>query len=652
MLFVPVGLADSRVDRLPWVCITIAAICGLFYVGSLVAGNSAESALQSAAVYWAEHPYLLPPPELEDRLLPVVIQVIEDQADRATMPEAAQVWTEQQRLNQLTELGLAAEPRSFLRKFSLVPARGWIQIGWLTSLFLHFGFLHLFFNMLFFYCTGPFLEDKWGRPAFLAFYLVGGLLASVAQRTLDPDSMVMMAGASGAVAACMGAFAFRFAASKVKIFYFLFIKWGVVEIPGWFWSILWFAGELASLAASDGVGGGVAFVAHVGGWLFGFVFALLLATLRVEQRMSPSKPWEPPARLQPWQTPAPVEPHPAHVRPSGLILGGIAALLAISVTLRFMPTRVDKRPTGTVSITSSPSGAAVSIDGVVTDKKTPCVLSGVRLRAPLRVSVSLDDHRSLPVRQDLALQVSRPDQEIDFQLIPVLRMQVSSKPEGALVYLDGRPLKRTPMWLPALDVGSKAELELILDDHMSKQQTLLVSKDSLSVSMTLEPSTSIDVESEPPGATIWVQGKQIGLTPENLKLPRDRRVRMEFKKPGFRTGVSKILPRQVRGALKVRLLPLPLSSLPLSPEERQEINAAKRELDSAQRALGVAQRRLTKARRTAEAAPQGRSIYAVATNANSLADLEIEVDDLSVAVRTAEQQVEDIRAAAIRRLSQ
>jgi len=141
-------------------------------------------------------------------------------------------------------------------------------------------------NLLFFYLVGPLLEDVWGRPLFTGFYLLGGLMAAVAHFALDPSSQVMMGGASGAVAACIGAFCLRFAGRKVRIGYFIWIIriWrGTFAMPAWAWGGLWFGSEVLDFVLWGNTTG-VAVMAHIGGFLFGFAVALSLRSTRFEER--------------------------------------------------------------------------------------------------------------------------------------------------------------------------------------------------------------------------------------------------------------------------------------------------------------------------------------------------------------------------------
>src|SRR6185369_5786172 len=118
----------------------------------------------------------------------------------------------------------------------------------------------------------------WGRALFLGFYLVGGWVASLCFFALEPHSMNPMSGASGAVAACMGAFAVRFARRPISFLYFFWLlrrpRYGTVALPAWLGALFWFGDELRSFAVGDTPGS--AAVAHVTGFAFGAAVALAM----------------------------------------------------------------------------------------------------------------------------------------------------------------------------------------------------------------------------------------------------------------------------------------------------------------------------------------------------------------------------------------
>jgi membrane associated rhomboid family serine protease len=150
-----------------------------------------------------------------------------------------------------------------------------------TSQFLHGGWLHIAGNMLFLWIFGNNVEDRFGRVAFLAFYLVGGILAGLAQVAIGPDSRIPTIGASGAIAATLGAYLVLFPGARVTTAVFLVFFYQLIDVPAIivlaFWFILQLLDGLASLGVSaTTASGGVAIFAHIGGFVFGAVVALLV----------------------------------------------------------------------------------------------------------------------------------------------------------------------------------------------------------------------------------------------------------------------------------------------------------------------------------------------------------------------------------------
>jgi membrane associated rhomboid family serine protease len=166
---------------------------------------------------------------------------------------------------------------AFVTQWSAIPAQitsghHWITI--LTAMFMHGSWSHIIGNMIFLWAFAPEIEDAMGRGRYLIFYLLGGLAAVVAQVAADPHSTVPNLGASGAIAAVMGAFMVTYPRDQIKSVLFIFVFARITFIPAalligvWFLSQLFHAGAVAHTQT-----GGVAYLAHVGGFVFGAVTA-------------------------------------------------------------------------------------------------------------------------------------------------------------------------------------------------------------------------------------------------------------------------------------------------------------------------------------------------------------------------------------------
>jgi membrane associated rhomboid family serine protease len=174
------------------------------------------------------------------------------------------------------ELSLGDEQRlnAFLFAYGLVP-REFTFWRLVTSMFLHGGIAHLLGNMLFLYIFGDNVEDRLGHGRYIAFYLLCGAAAGSAQALTNPDSGLPMVGASGAIAGVLGAYLLFFPRARVVTLVFLFLFIFRAEVPAVFFLALWFVMQLGSGFATLGraSAGGVAFWAHVGGFIAGMILA-------------------------------------------------------------------------------------------------------------------------------------------------------------------------------------------------------------------------------------------------------------------------------------------------------------------------------------------------------------------------------------------
>ena len=161
----------------------------------------------------------------------------------------------------------------------------WITV--FSSMFMHGGFLHLAGNMLFLWIFGNNIEDSMGKPRFVVFYLLGGIAALAAQTAIAPNAAVPTVGASGAIAAVLGGYALLYPRARVLTLVIIVIFFTILQLPAlvvlglWFLlQVLYGASDLAQPVA--GGGAGVAYFAHIGGFLFGLLLIRAFAN-RVQE---------------------------------------------------------------------------------------------------------------------------------------------------------------------------------------------------------------------------------------------------------------------------------------------------------------------------------------------------------------------------------
>jgi membrane associated rhomboid family serine protease len=198
------------------------------------------------------------------------------------------------------ELGLLAsggEPalEGFVTTWGVVPAE--LLAAWgagdvisaetatlVTSQFLHGGWLHLLGNLLYLWIFANNVEDRLGRLVFLLFYLAGGVAAALAQVAVDPTSTIPTIGASGAIAATLGAYVVFFPRARITSLVFLGFFYQLIDVPAvlvlGFWFVLQVIDGIASIGLVESNTGGVAFFAHIGGFVAGALVARVLLRVR------------------------------------------------------------------------------------------------------------------------------------------------------------------------------------------------------------------------------------------------------------------------------------------------------------------------------------------------------------------------------------
>ncbi len=300
-LIIPLSHSESRVRRLPWVTFALMALCLVSFLGLDTSGadSPAPVSLREAGDYWRERPYLDALPEVVTEVSYDVSpnqrgQYVDLLRQNADPPDDFEVVLEEQsELDTLTQRAVEGPPGAgagdAFRRWGLVPTdpRPW---AFVTTIFVHVGWLHLLGNLFMLFLAGPPLEDRWGRPLYAAFFVVGGAAAAAFWMLLSIDVDLPLIGASGAVAALFGAFMVRFWGSTIRLGYFFIgmgrVLRGTFNAPAGLLLAAWVAGEIWKAWLGDRMGsvGGTAYWAHVGGFLFGVVGAAGLRVLRIEER--------------------------------------------------------------------------------------------------------------------------------------------------------------------------------------------------------------------------------------------------------------------------------------------------------------------------------------------------------------------------------
>jgi membrane associated rhomboid family serine protease len=169
---------------------------------------------------------------------------------------------------------------AFVNRWSVIPANiaaGRDTITLLTAMFMHGSWSHILGNMVFLWAFGPEIEDAMGPSRYVLFYTIGGIAAMLAQIAIDPHSTVPNLGASGAIAAVMGGFLITYPGDQIRTLLLLWVFVRITYVPAALLIGFWFLIQLFSVGSvANSQTGGVAYVAHVGGFLFGTIAARFL----------------------------------------------------------------------------------------------------------------------------------------------------------------------------------------------------------------------------------------------------------------------------------------------------------------------------------------------------------------------------------------
>jgi len=190
------------------------------------------------------------------------------------------------------ELGLSQEDLiRFNNTFALVPARlndlpVHYAISVVTSMFMHAGWFHILSNLWVLFIFGDNVEDRMGPIPYLIFYLLSGTAAALLQTFIFPGSSVPVIGASGAIAGVLGAYIFLFPSARVVTLIPIFLFISLIEVPALIFIGFWFVTQLFSGLASIGIeSGGVAWWAHIGGFIVGLVISPLFLRRRPSRQI-------------------------------------------------------------------------------------------------------------------------------------------------------------------------------------------------------------------------------------------------------------------------------------------------------------------------------------------------------------------------------
>ena len=228
---------------------------------------------------------------------------LRDDNPRRTVPFVTYVLIALNVLAFLWELSLGSRLEPALSSLAFIPARYWVPGHWgfdlftiVASMFLHGGLMHIGSNMLYLWIFGDNVEDRLGHGKYLLFYLLCGFLATLAHAVFSPGSRLPAIGASGAIAGVLGAYLILWPHARVltliPIIFFITVRELPAVIILGLWFVLQFFNGVGSLGVRDAKDiGGVAYFAHIGGFLAGMLLIVVFGGFRRPRRREPPPPW-------------------------------------------------------------------------------------------------------------------------------------------------------------------------------------------------------------------------------------------------------------------------------------------------------------------------------------------------------------------------
>ena len=292
-MLIPIGHERESVRRVPLVTLAIIGVClaiELVFQWAEIPTQrqlaEVDRAFRPVVALWTQHPDL-ETPENFDRVAELLSadqqRMLQELPPASGSPDisSAQLALQEQ-FDALWKQLLAAlpdNPRAAWGFHTMEPS----MVQALTSMFVHADWSHVLWNMFFLFTCAVLLEDVWGRGCFLGFYLLAGLAASVPEMIVFAATPTYSLGASGAIAAVMGAFAVRFWNVRMRILLPLWLGARRVWLSSWVFPAFWFARNVVSIG-EELDGGGIARMAHVAGFAFGAAVAFAFRFLHVEER--------------------------------------------------------------------------------------------------------------------------------------------------------------------------------------------------------------------------------------------------------------------------------------------------------------------------------------------------------------------------------
>jgi len=333
-----------------------------------------------------------------------------------------------------------------------------------------------------------------------------------------------------------------------------------------------------------------------------------------------------------------------------LIAGVVAAWVALSP--KAGPVKVAG---GAISVDSQPPGAEVLINGVGDGRFTPTTLEGLPVDVPIKLSARLKGYLPVPVTKTVVIPATMGRTDAFFEMAPAHVFTISTTPPGAKVTFNGEAVDgRSPLDLPEVAEGDTATITIELDTFLSVRRVLRATPNApTEVPIALEKARLIEIASDPPGATLFLDDREIGLTPEfDVPVPSVSAFNVRLERQGFKKWQRDFIGSKLtEDRVEAELADVPLLALPLRREEREEARSLDRSLARFRSEIRKAKRKLASRLAQVERLSGDHThVGPVVKAQNAADDVQKQVDQLEIELEEAQADVEEFRDRVLLRL--
>jgi hypothetical protein len=341
------------------------------------------------------------------------------------------------------------------------------------------------------------------------------------------------------------------------------------------------------------------------------------------------------------------------------VIGGAVVVLIVGSAAAYRLSQPKVRQStdpGSITVSSDPEGATIVLSGEATAQVTPSELKALVTGVPFKVTVKKAGFLPEPELQEVVIPPTTGQATVGFKLVPAKTVRIVTEPAGAEVTVDSRVLPgKTPLDLPAMRNGATANVSISLSGHVGASMKLVARTDTATLArFRLERAKTIELETDPPGATITINGEEVGQSPLNaFNVPAEKPFLLTAEHAGFEKWKHTYSVKAFGSRLSIELKMLPLSKMPISKTDKAKAAELEHKYARAKAALAAArasQMRAEDALRKAEAGTH-TFVSELAGHENAVERARTKVEEVEGQVDEARDELEQFREQIVSQLA-